>query len=454
MPPEPRSFEIAPLRAASLAREISAADLADRVLAGVEGWDDPALWISRVDAAAIRGRARALDTEAAGDPAAILRRPLFGMPFAVKDNIDIAGMPTTAGCAAFAYTPRATSPVVADLFAAGAVLIGKTNLDQFATGLVGTRSPYGVPRNPLDARLIPGGSGSAVAVAAGLVAFAVGTDTAGSGRVPAACTGIVGFKPSRGRLSARGVVPACRSLDCVSLFAPSVTGAAATFAAIDRFDPADPYARRPGPAARRSFGAAFRCGVPPDRDLEFFGDVAAARRFAAATERIERVGGSRVEIGFAPFAEAGRLLYDGPWVAERLHAAAALLAQEPQALLPVTRAIIDRGRRYSALEAYRAQYRLMALRRRVEEIFATIDCLLLPTVGTVYEIAAVTAEPLRLNADLGRYTDFANLLDLAAVALPADRRADVPPFGISLLAPAGADWALLELGARFEGADA
>jgi allophanate hydrolase len=446
------SLEIAPLRRALLARETSVGEVADRVLARVAEWDDRALWISRVDEVALRVRASELDAAAAADPASVQRRPLFGIPFAVKDNIDVAGMPTTAGCPAFSYTASATAPVVDRLLEAGAMLVGKTNLDQFATGLAGTRSPYGVPRNPFDARLIPGGSssGSAVAVAAGLVGFALGTDTAGSGRVPAACNNIVGLKPSRGRLSIRGVVPACRSLDCVSVFAATVGDAAAVFETIDCFDPEDPFSRRPPAAAPRNFGAQFRFGVPPACDLEFFGDEEAARLFAAMAVGLEKAGGTRVGIGFAPFREAGKLLYGGPWVAERLHATSAMLACDPQAMLPITRAIIEGGQRYSALDAYRAQYQLMALRREVENIFATIDSLLLPTTGTIYEVAAVAAEPLRRNADLGLYTNFANLLDLAVIALPAGLRRDRLPFGISLLAPAFTDRALLDLGNRLQ----
>jgi allophanate hydrolase len=447
-------LDIAGLRARLRARDISAVDLADRVLARLAGWGDPALWISRVDDAEIRARARRLDEEAAADPTVIGRRPLFGIPFAVKDNIDVAGMPTTAGCPAFAYTPTSTAPVVARLMAAGAVLVGKTNLDQFATGLVGTRSPYGVPRNPIDARLIPGGSssGSAVAVAAGLVAFALGTDTAGSGRVPAACNNIVGLKPSRGRVSTRGVVPACRSLDCVAVFAPTTGDAAAVFDVIDGFDREDPFSRRPDAGAAGRFAARFRFGVPRPGDLEFFGDAAGAPLFGAAVRRLESAGGTRVEIDFAPFREAGQLLYGGPWIAERLHAAAALLSRDPDGVLPITRAILESGSRYSALDAFRSQYRLMALRRAVDDIFGTIDCLLLPTVGRIYEIAAVEAEPLRLNASLGFYTDFANLLDLAALAFPAESRGGRPPFGISLLAPAFRDHALIELAGRLQAA--
>ena len=247
-------------------------------------WDDPALWISRVDEAAVRRRVNALDTAARADPGLVARLPLFGIPFAVKDNIDVAGMPTTAACPAFAYRPARSAPVVERLVAAGAVLIGKTNLDQFATGLVGTRSPYGVPRNPFDPRYIPGGSssGSAVAVAAGLVSFALGTDTAGSGRVPAAFNNIVGLKPSRGLLSTRGVVPACRSLDCVSVFALTAADAAAVFAVAAGFDPDDPLSRPEPAGVRQKFAPRFRFGVPAARDLEFFGDHEAEALFAAA----------------------------------------------------------------------------------------------------------------------------------------------------------------------------
>ncbi len=449
------SFEIASLRRAFLDGAATAGGLLDRVVARIAGCDDPALWISRVGEAAVRERARALDAAAAADPGLIAGLPLFGVPFAVKDNIDVAGMPTTAGCPAFAYTPAQSAAVVDRLLDAGAVLVGKTNLDQFATGLVGTRSPYGVPRNPFDARFIPGGSssGSAVAVAAGLVGFALGTDTAGSGRVPAACNNIVGLKPTRGLLSTRGVVPACRSLDCVSVFALTAADAAAVLEVAAGFDPEDPLSRTPGISGisgAPGCGPRFRFGVPPPRDLEFFGDAEAEALFGAVIPVLEEAGGTRVEISFAPFREAGRLLYDGPWVAERLHATQKLLDDNPAALLPVTRAIIERGRGYSALDGFRAQYELAALRRAADGVLAAVDCLLLPTAGTIYQIAAVAAEPLRLNANLGLYTNFANLLDLSAVALPAGFRADGLPFGISLLMPAFAERALLDLAARLQ----
>ena len=447
-----RSLEIAALRSAFLGGAISAAQLVDRVLVRIAKRDDPVIWISRSSEDAVRARARELDAEAAADPSSIEKLPLFGIPFAVKDNIDVAGMPTTAGCSAFAYTPAETAPVVARLLAVGAVLLGKTNLDQFATGLVGTRSPYGVPRNPFDERFIPGGSssGSAVAVAAGLVSFALGTDTAGSGRVPAAFNNIVGLKPTRGLLSTRGTVPACRSLDCVSVFALTAPDASAVFDVAACFDPDDPLARPSDPKAATGFGRNFRFGVPPWSHLEFFGDKEAAVLFGAAIGVLERVGGTRVETSFEPFRDAGRLLYDGPWVAERLQATQALLAENPGAILPVTRSILESARQYSALDAYRGQYRLAMLRRAADRVFAEVDVLLLPTAGTIYESAAVAAEPLHLNNNLGLYTSFANLLDLAAIALPAGFGKAGLPFGISLIAPAFRDAALLDLGVRFQ----
>ena len=449
-------LEIATLRRAFVEGRVTASKLLGQVLDRIARWDDPALWIARVDEAAVRERAEALDADARAEPGLVTRLPLFGIPFAVKDNIDVAGMPTTAACPAFSYTPARSAAVVERLVAAGAVLVGKTNLDQFATGLVGTRSPYGTPRNPFDARYIPGGSssGSAVAVAAGLVSFALGTDTAGSGRVPAAFNNLVGLKPTRGLLSTHGVVPACRSLDCVSVFALTAADAAAVLEVAAGFDPDDPLSR-PRPAeARETFGPCFRVGVPAARDLEFFDDHQAEALFGAAIATVEKAGGTAAEIRFVPFRDAGRLLYDGPWVAERLHATEQLLTENPEALLPVTRAIIERGRSYSALDAFRAQYQLAALRREAERELATVDCLLLPTTGTIYEIAAVAADPVSLNSNLGLYTNFANLLDLSAVALPAGFRSNGLPFGISLLAPAFAECPLLDLATRFSHAAA
>ena len=444
-------LQIRRLRTAFLSGEFSASELIERVLTRIAKWDDPALWIARTSDTALRQRALELDEAVAADPDAIKHLPLFGIPFAVKDNIDVAGMPTTAACPSFAYAPLETASVVRLLLSAGAVLVGKTNLDQFAAGLAGTRSPYGVPRNPFDARYIPGGSssGSAVAVAAGLVSFALGTDTAGSGRVPAAFNNIVGLKPTRGLLSTRGVVPACRSLDCVSVFAVSAEDAHAVLDVAARFDIHDPLAREASLGGSRSFGPKPRLGVPPAADLEFFGDREAESLFAAAIARLEQTGGTRASAAFAPFREAGRLLYSGPWLAERLHATQALLDDDPDAILPVTRSIIEKGRQYSALDAYRAQYELARLKREADLVFGSIDVLVLPTTGTIYETAAVAADPFRLNANLGLYTSFVNLLDLTAIAVPSGFRKNGLPFGISLIAPAFAELALLDLTARF-----
>jgi allophanate hydrolase len=376
--------------------------------------------------------------------------PLFGVPFAVKDNLDVAGLPTTAACPAFAYSPASDAEVVRRLRAAGALVIGKTNLDQFATGLVGVRSPYGAPSSVFNPDYISGGSssGSAVAVAAGLVSFALGTDTAGSGRVPAAFNNLVGWKPTRGLLSTRGLVPACRSLDCVSVFSLTCADSAAVASVAAGYDATDPFSRAASPAACSAFPAAFRFGVPRPEQLEFFGDAEAARLFAEAAERLRALGGAQVEIDFAPFAETAALLYSGPWVAERLAAITPFVDEHPDALHPVTAAIIGGARKLSAVDAFRGLYRLEELRRAASSVWESMDVLLLPTTPTIYTHAQVAAEPLLLNTRLGTYTNFVNLLDLCGVAVPAGFRGDGLPLGITLLGPAFADSAVLDLGGR------
>ena len=378
--------------------------------------------------------------------------PLYGLPFAVKDNIDVAGLPTTAGCPDFAYAATTTAPVVQRLLDAGAILIGKTNLDQFATGLVGVRSPYGTPINPFGAAWVPGGSssGSAVAVAAGLSSFALGTDTAGSGRVPAAFNDLVGIKPTRGLVSARGVVPACRTLDCVSIFSRTVADGAEVLAVAAGYDPDDPYSRPAAPPATAPPWPP-RVGVPRRADLEFFGDADAARLFEVVREHWRGLGAALVEIDFAPFRDAARLLYQGAWVAERYAAIRAFVDARPEALHPVTRAIIEGARALSAADAFDAAYALAALRRRADTAWESIDVLLTPTTGTVYSVAAVEADPIRLNANLGHYTNFVNLLDLCAVAVPAGVLPSGVPWGVTLVGPAFQDDRLLRLAARFRG---
>jgi len=406
------------------------------------------LWISEVGDDALRARARALTGI---DPQSL---PLYGIPFAIKDNIDFAGLPTTAGCPAFAFRPEASAPVVQALLDAGAIALGKTNLDQFATGLVGTRSPYGICRNAFDPAYISGGSssGSAVAVALGLATFALGTDTAGSGRVPAAFNNLVGYKPTFGSLSMRGVVPACRSLDVMSIFALTADDAARVANVAVRFDAEDAWSRRAGRPARSGFGraAAFRFAVPKSGQLDFFGNTAYAQMFGVSVQRLRELGGESHEVDIEPLLETARLLYEGPWVAERYLATESLLTTSPEAMLEVTRRIISAGSAPQALDAFRGQYRLKALTRKAAPIWEAADVLLLPTAGTHYRIDAEQADPIRLNSTLGRYTNFVNLMDLAAVAVPAGFTPERLPFGVSLIAPAWSDPDLLTLAGRLQ----
>jgi allophanate hydrolase len=405
------------------------------------------IWITTAPEAEARARAESLQAMQEGPQ----RLALYGVPFAVKDNIDVAGLPTTAACPEYAYVPARHATCVQRLLDAGAILIGKTNLDQFATGLVGTRSPYGAVRNAFDPAYISGGSssGSAVAVALGLASFALGTDTAGSGRVPAAFNNIVGLKPTPGMVSTAGVVPACRSLDCVSVLALTAADARAVFDVLNAFDPADEYARDHRVLTAKPV-ERFRFGVPERASLEYFGDAAQEKLFGEAVERLVRMGGTPVEVDLAPFLAAAALLYDGPWIAERYAALRAFFEARPEALHPVTREVIAAATRYSAADAFEAQYRLAALKRATASVWHRIDVLALPTAGSLYTIAAVEADPIRLNANLGRYTNFVNLLDLAAIALPSGFRPDGLPFGITLVAPALTDACLCELGERYQ----
>lgn len=421
------------------------------VYARIAADGDAALWITTVPHAEARARAEAL---AALDAGARAKLPLYGLPFAVKDNIDVAGMPTTAACPAFAYAPARNANAVDQLLAAGAILIGKTNLDQFATGLVGVRSPYGTPRNAFHPDYVPGGSssGSAVAVARGLVSFALGTDTAGSGRVPAAFNNIVGLKPTRGAIGTSGVVPACRSLDTISIFALTAGDAAEVLGAAAGDDTADPFGRAapPGwsPLPQRPRGR-FRFGVPRADQLRFFGNAEAPKLYRAAAAAFEKFGGVAVEIDYAPFADAAALLYQGPWVAERHAAVGDFIERNPDAVHPVTRAIIAGGRSYSARSAFEGLYALEALRRATAPVWRTIDFLLLPTAGTIYTLDEVARDPVGLNTNLGYYTNFVNLLDLSALAVPAGFQRNGLPFGVTLVAPAWHDGAIGGWGEAF-----
>jgi allophanate hydrolase len=441
------SLDLGSLAAGYRAGAFAVPDVVDEVLVRIADAGDDRVWISRFSDEELRARAR--DLQARVDPATA---PLLGIPFAVKDSIDVAGLDTTVACPAYAYTPARSAPIVDRLEAAGAICVGKTNLDQFASGLVGVRSPYGASRNPFHPDYIPGGSssGSAVAVSSGLVSFSLGTDAAGSGRVPAALNDLIGLKPTRGLVSTAGFVPACRSVDCPSVFARSCADAWRVLEVIAGYDDADPYSRadtvlepRPGLAG------AFRFAVPAASALEFEDDMEAERLYRAALATLEAMGGTRVEIDYAPFRQAGALLYEGPWVADRLQFLGPFLAEHGDDVHPVTRRIIAGGGRFSAVEAFAALDRLEILRRQAGRILREVDALVLPTTPTTYTVAEVEADPFELNRRLGYYTTFVNLLDLSALAVPNGFRGDGLPQGVTLIAPALHDATLAALGAEF-----
>jgi allophanate hydrolase len=424
---------------------VTPADIVARSFARIRAHDDPAIFIALREEADVLADAKAI----AGGAAKTL--PLYGIPVAVKDNIDVKGLPTTAACPAYSYRPNKDATCVARLREAGALILGKTNLDQFATGLVGMRTPYGIGRNLFNPKLIPGGSstGSALAVAAGLAPLALGTDTAGSGRVPAGFSNIVGLKPSRGLVSTAGVIPACRTLDCVSVFALTVDDAMAMLGVIAGADTADPFSRPRPLHAAGPMPQGLKLGVPLTGQRLFFGDNDSAAAYDAALTRFAGLGAKIVEIDIEPFYAAARLLYDGPWVAERYLTVKALIASSPESMHPVTRQILLAGAHGSAADAFAALYQVEELRRVRDRTFREIDALVLPTAPTIYTVEQVLADPIGLNSRLGTYTNFVNLLDMCGLAVPAVMRADGTPFGITLLAPAGEDAALAAIGREF-----
>jgi allophanate hydrolase len=420
--------------------------LVERIAADTEQ-DPNRIWIQRLTLEQMLGYVQALQGK---DPASL---PLYGVPFAIKDNIDLAGIPTTAACPKFAYTPQKSATVVQRLLDAGAIPIGKTNLDQFATGLVGARSPYGACRNSFDPEYVSGGSssGSAVSVAKGHASFSLGTDTAGSGRVPASFNNLVGHKPTCGLLSATGMVPACRSLDTISIFALTSEDAQRVLSVASAFDAADPFSRKAQPHGF-DVGSAprFRFGVPRAADLKFFGNQEGERLFREAVDTLSKLGGEPVEIDLQPFLETARLLYGGPWVAERYAAIREFFDKKPEALFPVTREIVGASAKWLAADAYSALYRLKSLKRIADTNWAQVDCIVTPTTPRHYKIADVEADPIPLNSNLGYYTNFMNLLDYAATSIPVGFQADGLPWGVTLFAPAFQDVPLLRLGAKLQ----
>jgi allophanate hydrolase len=400
--------------------------------------DDPA-WITRADAAFVQAQVTQLD------PALRATQPLWGVPFAVKDNIDVAGLPTTGACPAFAYTPQQDAAVVARLRAAGAIVIGKTNLDQFATGLVGTRSPYGDVPNTFVAEHVSGGSssGSASVVARGLVPFALGTDTAGSGRVPAGFNNLVGWKPTLGRQDMAGVLPACRSLDVVSVFALTVADAAQVAAVMEGPQTGGP--QRPGWLRR-----PLRIGIP--RIVQIDAGIGYDKGWAQALAQAEAMGAQVVSVDLSPFEAVAALLYDGPWVAERYAVVQALIESNPEAMDATVRAVIEKAKDFDAVSAFKAQYRLTELAAQTAPVWQDIDLLMVPTAPTCPTRAAVAADPVARNSELGRYTNFVNLLGLAALALPVGFSAAGLPFGVTFIAPGGSDAALAGWGHAWEDA--
>lgn len=438
LPPKDPSWDlrITSLRATLAEGAVTLRHIIDHVYARIEASRDHNVWIhvvpKEVTLAKVEVLSRAQNRH---------ELPLFGIPFAVKDNIDVAGIPTTAGCETFAYTPHESAPAVKKLEAAGAILIGKTNLDQFATGLVGTRSPYGAVRNSVDPSYISGGSssGSAVAVALGMASFSLGTDTAGSGRVPAGFNNLFGLKPTRNLISTAGVVPACRSLDCVSIFALSAEDASLLL------DITSPRAVRHYYTTRSSFTYA----IPRKEDLTFSGNHQYENLYYQALQKLDAAGGTRVAIDFTPFQQTANLLYEGPWVAERLAAIGDFFETNAQDMLPETRTIIEKGKRFTAVDTFRALYKLEELKAQAMQVMNGVDLLVVPTTPTIYTIEEVKAEPFALNTNLGYYTNFVNLLDLCALAVPNGFQSNGLPMGVTLIATAHHERKLLQLGKLF-----
>ena len=423
---------------ARYANGLTPSELIEEIHTRIQQVENPAIWIRLLSQEELQPY---LDRLQSSDPESL---PLFGIPFAIKDNIDLEGIPTTAACPDYSFTPDRSSTVVEKLIQAGAIPIGKTNLDQFATGLVGVRTPHGVPKNPYAPDRVPGGSscGSAIAMSEGLVSFSLGTDTAGSGRVPAAFNKLWGVKPSKGRLSNRGLVPACKTLDCISIFALNAEDSALALSMAEGYDEEDPYSL---PLVDQAIEGKGVLGIPKPEDLMFFGDAGYEASWSSALRELIAAGWSLKEIDFQPFLQSARLLYEGPWVSERYTALEDFLSEHPESFFPATREIISGGADHTARDAFSAAYRLMELKRISEHVWPEIDAIVTPTAGGFPTLEELEADPIGPNSQLGYYTNFMNLLDLCAVATPAGTTESGLPFGITWIAPRDRDQALIEI---------
>ena len=446
------SLDINSLRQAYAGGDVTPSQIIEEIYDRIEARGKDGVWISVVPRESALQRARDLE---ASDQAARKKLPLFGLPFSVKDCIDVVGMRTTAGCPDFAYTAKKTNLAVARALGAGALLVGKTNLDQFATGLVGVRTPYGVAENPFGSDLIPGGSssGAAVSVATGLVGFAFGTDTGGSGRIPAGFNNIVGLKPTLGLLSKTDMTNACRTLDTVSIFALTAADALEVLNICTARDPLDAYARTPSDARLPAYRdhAPFTFAVPQENQRQFFGNDGAGALFKEAIGELTRMGGKEAAIDYGPFLETNDFMFNGPWLAERLVSVSPFINDKPDSLHPVTREVILRAEKYSAADLVEGLYRLKILHNHISGLLDGVDVMVVPTAGTIYRIREVEADPITLNANMGYYTNFVNLLDLAAISVPNGFLPDGVPMGITLIGPAFSDSYLAGLAGAFHG---
>lgn len=440
------NLNIKDLKAKYLSGETTVKEVVSSVLQKIEQTRDYNIWIYTLSEEELSPYLKNLDNKNPKD------LPLYGIPFAIKDNIDLVGIPTTAACPEFSYIPRKSAFVVEKLIEAGAIPIGKTNLDQFATGLVGTRSPYGECKNSINKEYISGGSssGSAVAVALEMASFSLGTDTAGSGRVPAAFNNLIGLKATKGVLSTSGVVPACRSLDCVTLFVKELDSIKEVFEIVNAYDEEDIYSRvyEKNECEEK---AKFSFAIPKKEQLKFFGDEEAKKLFEEAVKKFELLGGKAFEIDYEPFNESANLLYSGPWVVERFIAIKDVITKNPEVVEPTVRKIISGGENINAINYFESEYILKKNRKKAEKLFEEFEFMLTPTTGTIYKIEEVNNNPIELNTNLGYYTNYMNLLDLSAIAVPAGNRANGLPFGVTVVSKNFEEEKLLSYASKYLG---